>query len=80
MSAPTAPKFDGTQPCAKADPELFFPTDGGGAGSAKAVCAGCPFKGLCLAYALKHRIRFGVWGGKTEHERKKMQRHLWDAA
>ncbi len=36
---------------------------------AKAVCSGCPVKEACLAYALKTRQPWGVWGGMTAHER-----------
>lgn len=36
---------------------------------AKAVCAECPVKEACLAYAIETRQPFGVWGGKTADER-----------
>lgn len=36
---------------------------------AKAVCARCPVTAECLAYALVHDERYGVWGGKTSRER-----------
>lgn len=41
---------------------------------AKAICAECPRSERCLEYALKYGIRDGVWGGKSEQERKKMTR------
>jgi WhiB family redox-sensing transcriptional regulator len=37
-------------------------------GEAKAVCAGCPLRTACLAYALECE-EFGVWGGATPEER-----------
>lgn len=37
--------------------------------SAKAICAGCPVKSACLAHAVAHRMRGGIWGGLTEAER-----------
>jgi len=80
MSTPAAPKFDGTQPCARYDTEIFFPASEAGAGIPIAVCTGCPFREPCLSYALKYRIVFGVWGGKTEDERKLMLRHLRNVA
>jgi WhiB family transcriptional regulator, redox-sensing transcriptional regulator len=38
-------------------------------GAAKAICAICPVKAPCAAYALQHHERYGVWGGLTEHDR-----------
>jgi WhiB family redox-sensing transcriptional regulator len=60
--------------CRSADPELFFPVSGAGpaieqAGAAKAVCAGCPVRRECLAYAIFTRQQHGIWGGLTESER-----------
>jgi WhiB family redox-sensing transcriptional regulator len=37
---------------------------------AKAICQSCPVMEECLAYAHKHNIKFGVWGGTTEGERR----------
>lgn len=79
MSDPVAPRFDGTQPCARVDPELFF-SPGGDIGRAKGVCARCRFADACLSYALRYSIDFGIWGGLTEDERKPMRRHLRGAA
>jgi len=60
--------------CAQVDPELFYPEAGAPNRDAKAVCAGCGVRAECLAYALAHRERFGVWGGTTERERRRMRR------
>lgn len=38
---------------------------------AKALCEECPVRKDCLKYALAHNIRDGIWGGMTEHERRK---------
>ncbi|MGW3346299.1 WhiB family transcriptional regulator [Nonomuraea rubra] len=35
---------------------------------AKAVCAGCPARAACLAYALAVRPEAGVWAGLTVDE------------
>lgn len=40
--------------------------------AAKDVCAVCPQIEECLEYALKHED-FGVWGGMTETERRKVR-------
>jgi len=59
--------------CAQTDPELFFPEKGGSVREAKAVCAGCPVRAQCLAHALAHGERFGVWGGLSEPERRRLK-------
>lgn len=40
---------------------------------AKAICATCPVKQQCLAFALDVGERFGVWGGLSEQERAKLR-------
>lgn len=35
---------------------------------AKVVCAACPLQAQCLDYALRHPVRYGVWGGLTCEE------------
>ncbi len=37
---------------------------------AKAICALCPVKDPCLAYAVEIREPHGIWGGLNEVERK----------
>ncbi len=53
-----------------ADAVNFFPTRGESARDAKAVCAACPVREPCLEFALATRMRFGVWGGLSERERR----------
>jgi WhiB family transcriptional regulator, redox-sensing transcriptional regulator len=45
-----------------------------GIARAKAICAGCPVRSDCLAYALTNREDFGVWGGFTADERRVIAR------
>ena len=66
--------------CAQTDPELFFPEKGGSVREAKAVCARCPVRAQCLEHALAHGERFGVWGGLSERERRRLQLHVGSAA
>ncbi len=60
--------------CAQTDPEAFFPEKGGSTREAKRVCHGCEVRADCLDYALDHDERFGIWGGLSERERRKLKR------
>jgi WhiB family redox-sensing transcriptional regulator len=60
--------------CAQTDPEAFFPVPGGSVREAKAVCLRCPVRAECLAFALAHDERHGVWGGMSEPERRALKR------
>lgn len=58
--------------CAQTDPDAFYPEKGGSTAEAKRVCMGCPVRGACLEYALTNNERFGIFGGKSERERRKL--------
>ncbi|MGI8537041.1 MAG: WhiB family transcriptional regulator [Mycobacteriales bacterium] len=60
--------------CAQTDPEAFFPEKGGSTREAKRICVGCDVKGECLEYALGQDERFGIWGGLSERERRRVRR------
>jgi WhiB family transcriptional regulator, redox-sensing transcriptional regulator len=60
--------------CAQTDPEAFFPEKGGSTRDAKRVCRSCDVRAECLEYALEHEIRFGIWGGMSEQERRRLGR------
>jgi WhiB family redox-sensing transcriptional regulator len=60
--------------CAQTDPEAFFPEKGGSTREAKRVCLVCPVRAECLEYALEHDERFGIWGGLSERERRKLKK------
>ncbi|MGI8663714.1 MAG: WhiB family transcriptional regulator [Acidimicrobiales bacterium] len=60
--------------CRGLDPEIFFPVSDEEAEVAKAVCGGCVVREACLEYALGCRERDGVWGGRTEKERRRIIR------
>jgi len=62
--------------CAETDPEAFFPEKGGSTREAKRVCVGCPVRLQCLEYALGNDERFGIWGGLSERERRKLKRRV----
>ncbi len=60
--------------CSQTDPEAFFPEKGGSTREAKRVCLGCEVRTECLEYALTHDERFGIWGGLSERERRRVKR------
>jgi WhiB family redox-sensing transcriptional regulator len=60
--------------CAQTDPEAFFPEKGGSTRDAKKICASCEVRARCLEYALKNDERFGIWGGLSERERRKLRK------
>lgn len=75
--------FDSTVPdddwqeralCPEVDPEMFFAEKGGSTKEAKKICGLCEVRQECLDYALDHDERFGVWGGKSERERRRIKR------
>lgn len=60
--------------CAQTDPDAFFPEKGGSTRQAKRICQSCEVKGECLEYALDHDERYGIWGGLSERERRKLKK------
>ena len=56
-------------------PQNWWYYDGaGGIGRARTICESCPVQGECLTYALDHHEKFGMWGGKSERQRRRMLR------
>ncbi|HET8927147.1 MAG TPA: WhiB family transcriptional regulator [Microbacterium sp.] len=60
--------------CAQTDPEAFFPEKGGSTRDAKRICTSCEVRSQCLEYALHNDERFGIWGGLSERERRRLKR------
>ncbi|MDI3330395.1 MAG: WhiB family transcriptional regulator [Micrococcus sp.] len=60
--------------CAQTDPEAFFPEKGGSTRDAKKVCSACTVRSECLEYALGNDERFGIWGGLSERERRRLRK------
>ena len=65
--------------CAQTDPEAFFPEKGGSTREAKRVCTGCEVRAECLEFALTNDERFGIWGGLSERERRRLRLMRRDA-
>lgn len=62
--------------CRGEDPELFFPMSGraGNAEEAISICDGCGVRDECLRYALRDGVPHGIWGGRTEQQRRRILR------
>jgi len=60
--------------CLGVDPDLFFPERGASTREAKEVCRGCVVRDDCLEYALANGEKFGIWGGMSERERRRIRR------
>jgi len=58
----------------KGETEAFFSYDEETVAHARAICEGCPVRQECLQTALADRNLFGVWGGTTEAERRRLRR------
>lgn len=59
--------------CQNEPPELFFPKRGTDTYIPKRICSTCPVEAQCLEYALDNNMAFGIWGGKSERERRKLR-------
>lgn len=62
--------------CCQVDNDMFYPekNDAAGAILAKRVCGLCEVRVRCLEVALARPERYGVWGGMSENERRKLLR------
>lgn len=55
-----------------ADPDAFFPFADGATDRARAICAFCLDRAACLQYALENNEMWGVWGGMTAEQRRRL--------
>lgn len=62
--------------CAQTDPEAFFPEKGGSTREAKRICKACAVRDECLEFALEHDERFGIWGGLSDRERRRLKKQI----
>ena len=59
--------------CKDLDTQVFFPKRGEATAPIKVICSVCPVVKPCLEYAMKSGEKFGVWGGTSERERRRMR-------
>ena len=60
--------------CRQYEPDLFFPGPDGSVDDALRICRACPVLAECREWALDTRVRYGIWGGMTERERRRTLR------
>jgi len=60
--------------CAQTDPEAFYPEVGATVEPARRICAACPVRSECRDHALATGERWGVWGGLSENDRRRLRR------
>lgn len=60
--------------CRGLDPNMFHTARGESTKDAIAVCVGCIIVKECLHYAMTNSIKVGIWGGKSERERRKLRK------
>jgi len=73
---PEPPAWMADAVCATTDPEAFYPEKGGSTREAKAICRSCTVQAECLDWALDRDERFGIWGGLSERERRRIKRTM----
>lgn len=75
LAESTDPRWFPDAACRGVDPTLFHPRRGenDNIDAARAICAECPVRDDCLEYALERRERHGVWGGRSENERRRIR-------
>jgi len=61
--------------CKDHDPKLWYPERRGDANHQRAVaiCQQCPARDACLEHALDHNESYGIWGGLTESQRRRVR-------
>jgi WhiB family transcriptional regulator, redox-sensing transcriptional regulator len=74
LDALAGPAWMAQAACAGSDPDMFFPQPGETTAEAKAVCAACPVRAQCADLAEQRHERFGIWGGLSERDRKRIRR------
>jgi WhiB family redox-sensing transcriptional regulator len=60
--------------CRGADANLFFPERGASTRKAKAICTACEVRAECLEFAIQQGEKFGIWGGLSERERRRIRK------
>ena len=60
--------------CRGTDTEIFFPANADEEAEALSICATCPVRAQCLEYAVRNKEIYGIWGGTTPDQRRRIRR------
>jgi len=60
--------------CRGTETEIFYPSSPEEEAEALSICATCPVRAQCLDYAIRNRETYGIWGGATPEQRRRMCR------
>jgi WhiB family redox-sensing transcriptional regulator len=60
--------------CRGTDTEIFFPANADEEAEALSICATCPVRAQCLEYAVRNKEIYGIWGGTTADQRRRIRR------
>jgi WhiB family redox-sensing transcriptional regulator len=60
--------------CRGTDTEIFYPVNAEEEAEALSICATCPVRAQCLDYAIHNREAYGIWGGTTPEQRRRIRR------
>ena len=66
--------------CTGANDNLFFPERGASTRTAKGICRECQVRVECLEFAITTGEKFGIWGGMSERERRRVRKERQIAA
>ena len=75
------PRFYENPSCAEIGGDLFYPEKEGQPfgnieiAMAKRICLSCPHKAECAQWGI-NKERFGIWGGLTESDRRRVRKEL----
>lgn len=73
ISLPAPDSWRALAACKDSDTDIFYPGQGASCAPAKAICATCVSRAACLAFALDNCEMFGIWGGLSERQRRRMR-------
>ena len=60
--------------CRGAGTETFYPATPDEEAEALSICATCPVRAQCLDYAVRNHETYGIWGGTTPEQRRRIRR------
>lgn len=78
-AGPLDPRWADNANCGSCDAEALFSTSSAQR-EMKDICRNCSVRLMCLADALQSNMRYGLWGGMTERERRQLLRTVPEQA